>query len=85
MVTEHPGPGYLFVKPDYKQTPNRPDFVQVTVAYLPKFVSMFTNKQLQKDIMEGARTQLAPDFKVFANYELVKGRPTFFFTISDAR
>ena len=83
MVTDHPGIGHMIVKPDYGDNPDKPDFIQVTVAYLPQFASVF-DKQRRRELLENTKKQMAPEYNVILNFEVVQGRPTFFFLILEA-
>jgi len=73
----------MIVKPDYGNNPDKPDFIQVTVAYLSQFASVF-DEQGRRELLENTKKQMAPEYNVILNYEVVQGRPTFFFLILEA-
>ncbi len=50
MVTEHPGIGHMIVKPDFGKNPDKPDFIQVTIAYLPRHAAIF-NEEMRRSLI----------------------------------
>jgi len=71
----------LIVKPDYTSNEQRPDFVQVTVAYLDPKVSAVMKDAMLRSAIEAAEKQLAPEFSVIGNFEKIQGRSVIFFLI----
>ena len=80
MVTTTPQ-AHLIVKPDYTSSEQRPDFVQVTVAYLDPKVSVVMKDAVLRSAIESAEKQLAPEFNVIANFEQIQNRLVIYFMI----
>ena len=80
MATANPT-GFMIVRPDYS-TEAKPDFIQVTVAFLGNAASLVLLGDLEATIVL-ARSELSPEFLVVGNVKKTDDESVVFFIISE--